>query len=155
MSITVSSDQKEWNKFVDKVNKNLSEDTIDKLIQATAFKGLRLFVAAYPKRTGSVARGWKALKKGIGSYEIVNFNKVALFLEEGTKAHGPRRAKFLYIPLRPGAAVWRQGFVFGQDYILVKRVKGIKPLNKLTPISEQLLVMMVKDFEKQIDKAAA
>ena len=57
------------------------------------------------------------------------------FLEHGTANAGtgfitPRRSKVLYIPLtRSAASGWRPGLVFGVDYVLAKRVRGIQPRN--------------------------
>ena len=58
---------------------------------------------------------------------MINGNKIMGWLEEGTKDHGPVTKKALYIPLtRQAAFGWQPGFVYGRDYILRKRVKGIQ-----------------------------
>jgi len=146
-------DQAKWDEFVKKIEKHFSKEKIDKIIEATAYKGLKKIVSIMPKRTGALGRSWHVNKASIGEYQIVSANKVALFLEEGTRAHGPVTAKFLYIPLRPGAATWRKGFVFGKDYVLVKRVKGIKARKYLKPVSEDIMKMMVTDFTTHLEAA--
>ena len=81
--------------------------------------------------TGTTRRSWSVSRKQGGSYEVTNPKKAMLFLEVGTKAHGPVRAKFLFIPLTRRAALlgWRPSLVIGRDYVLAKRVRGIKALN--------------------------
>jgi hypothetical protein len=155
MSAQFKWDQKKWKEFVRKVEKNVNRDTIDKVLAGVAFTGQREFVAVMPKVTGELARSWHTIKRGTAQYEITSNSKVALFLEEGTKAHGPKTAKYLYIPLRPGARVWRRGLVFGRDYVLTKRVRGIKALKYLRPVSDSLSKVMVDEFVKQLQKIGA
>lgn len=57
---------------------------------------------------------------------VTNTSKVMVFLERGTRAHGPVTANALYIPLKKSAMIWRRGLVFGRDYVLAKRVRGIR-----------------------------
>lgn len=82
------------------------------------------------KWTGETRKAWKLLYRGDG-YSIVNPTKAIRWLEKGTKAHGPVRAKFLFIPLTRAAALggYRKGMKFGVDYILTKHVKGIRAMN--------------------------
>lgn len=153
MNIEAEFDEKAWNDFVKRIERKLSPSQISKVMNMTAHWGLRHTVEAMPKRTGALKRSWKVLESKNGQeYRIASDSKVALFLEEGTKAHGPKVKKFLYIPLRPGAAVWRKGFVYGEDYILVKRVKGIKAAKYLKPLSADIFEAMVGNFQKQIEE---
>lgn len=151
MEFSAEWDKQKWDAFVRRIEKSLALSTIDRVLAATAYKGLKIFTAFLPKKTGA----WFVQKKGIGEYQLVSMSKVALFLEEGTRAHGPRTAKFLYIPLRPGAAVWREGFVYGRDYILTKRVKGIRARHYLKPLSEYVLKLMVDDFSAHLAAVGA
>jgi hypothetical protein len=153
MTIEYEFDQKKWDEIVKRIERTFSKAQIDKIMRGTAFKGLRVAVIGTPKKTGATQRSWYVAKAGEGEYKIATPNKVALFLEEGTKAHGPKRAKFLYIPLRPGAATWRKGFVFGKDYILVKRVKGITARRYFKPVSEDIMKIMVSDFTEHLKAA--
>jgi hypothetical protein len=150
MSVEYVWNDKKWKAYENKIIKNLGAGEIDRVLAATAYQGQKLIVKALPKRTRATARSFIVNKKGLGEYQIASMNNVALFLEDGTKAHGPKKAKFLYIPLRPGAAVWRKGFVFGKDYILTKWVKGIKALHYLKPVAEELLKIMVADFRRHL-----
>ena len=134
-------DEKKWRDFVERIEKGLSKSVIDKIIEAAAWKGQRLFASTL--RSKSIF--WLVKKLGDGQ-QIFTTNKVAWFLEDGTKAHGPKTAKFLYIPLRPGAATWRKGFVMGKDYILTKRVKGIKARKYFKPVSAVIFKDMLEDF---------
>jgi hypothetical protein len=147
-------DKQKWDSFVKRIKKHLSSEETDKVLAANAYRGHRRMVEIMPKRTGALGRSWYVNRARVGEYQIASMSKIALFIEEGTKAHGPRVKKYLYIPLRPGAAVWRKGFVWGRDYILVKRVKGIKARHYLKPITVEIFNMMVKDFSAHLAKAA-
>lgn len=147
-------DKKKWNTLVKRIESKVSKEQIDKTLSGVAYRGLREMVAAMPSKTGALRQSWKVLKRGQGEYAIVSLSKVALFLEAGTKAHGPKTAKFLYIPLRPNAAVWRKGMVFGKDYILTKRVRGISAMHYLKPVANRTLNIMVDDFHTQLKKVA-
>jgi hypothetical protein len=151
MSVEFEWDEKKWQEFTKKIIKQLSDDKIDSILQATAYRGLKHIVSSMPKRTGALGRSWYVDKRKKSEYLISTTSKVALFLEDGTKAHGPKVKKFLYIPLRPGAATWRKGFVFGKDFILVKRVKGIKARKYLKPISKEILGMMISEFSNHLE----
>ena len=82
------------------------------------------------KWTGNVKASWvtEELKDG---FRIKNTNVVMIYLEKGTKAHGPVTAKRLYIPLKPEAVQWSKGLKFAEDFVLAKRVRGIRALNIL------------------------
>lgn len=139
-------DKKQWTDFVKRVRKSIGPETQNKVLAATAQEGVAILKDRMPVRTGETKNKWFAIEKGRNVYSIFNTSKVALFLEEGTKAHGPKKAKFLYIPLRRGIKVWRKGQVYGRDYILAKWVKGIKALKYLKPASNAILNNMVNRF---------
>lgn len=147
-----------WDAWYKTIERNLTGSQIEKVMEALAWKGQKHIATTMPWKTkktidrSGIAKSWHVIKKGIGEYQIVSAHKVAFFLEEGTKAHGPKVKKFLYIPLHPGAATWRKGFVYGQDYILVKWVKGIDARHYLKPVSEAIMQMMIDDFTQQIEK---
>lgn len=105
----------------------------DPVIQKVAFRTVARLVEKTPKGyTGQTRREWKVYKRGGpgGGYTVTNQSKVMLFLEKGTKAHGPVTKKALYIPLNRRAAIggWNPALIMGTDYILRKRVKGIKAM---------------------------
>lgn len=80
--------------------------------------------------TGETRRGWVTVRYGKGKYATVNKTNAAMFLEEGTRGHGPATKKFLFIPLNKKAFFWyRYGkfkLEYGTDYILKKYVRGIR-----------------------------
>lgn len=82
--------------------------------------------------TGQTRRSWSLLNYSSGTsvgFELNNKTRTMRFLEFGTKAHGPKRSKFLYIPKNRKASFgWDNSLKFGKDYILTKRVSGIKAL---------------------------
>ena len=82
--------------------------------------------------TGQTRRSWSLLNYSSGKFvgfEINNKTRTMRFLEEGTKAHGPKTANMLYIPLNRKASMgWKKTFKFGKDYVLAKKVSGIAPM---------------------------
>jgi hypothetical protein len=107
-----------------------------------------------PKRwTGQTRRSWIVNKIGDTSYELTNTSKVMRFLENGTRAHGPKTAKRLFVPLTKraflagprgviaanksasAATAGKKGrkkklpFVVGKDFVFAKRVRGIRAIN--------------------------
>jgi hypothetical protein len=53
-----------------------------------------------PKRwTGQTRRSWVIQRTGGDGVVLTNTSKVMKFLEDGTRAHGPKRAKRLFVPL--------------------------------------------------------
>lgn len=114
-------------------------------------------IRATPKKwTGMTRKAWQVIRIGDTTFRVENESKVMLFLEEGTKAHGPVtsmsqrpwandpgnvrhghervlrgqrfRAKRLFLPLTRRAALggWNPGLRYGIDYVLAKKVKGIR-----------------------------
>lgn len=151
--------EKRWKDFVKRIQKNVNKDKIDKILNAVSQEGVKTVVGKMPKKpkgkgfvTGQTANKWFAKKLSFGKYQIYSTSKVALFLEQGTRAHGPKTAKFLYIPLRKNALVWRKGMIFGKDYILAKRVKGIDAMHYLEPTSNEILEDMVNKFVLELVK---
>ena len=126
------------------LREGMTEKATNPVIQRVAMRTLKAVVTKTPKGyTGQTRRDWHVYKRsgpGGSGYLVTNQSKVMFFLERGTKAHGPKTKKFLYIPLNRKAAIggWNSRLVIGEDYILTKRVKGIKAMNivkKQIPIS--------------------
>ena len=141
-------------RLYDRIERRLTPEALDPFVERIAFMTLRDVVEDTPKKWfGQVRRSWAVRKIGAGFWTIENDNKIMLFLEEGTQAHGPVRAKALFIPLtRKAAVAHKEGgtrskgsttvtrsipsrggghrrststLVYGKDYVLAKRVKGI------------------------------
>jgi len=107
---------------------------LDKCVQNAITETQIRLMASYPAATGQTKMGWKIRKFGNANWQLYNENKVALFLEEGTKDHGPVTAKFLQ---------WRtaQG-----SYRRAKRVRGIQAryyLAQQVPFAQQTVTDMI------------
>lgn len=125
------------------IAKALTPEAQARVLQKVAWVWQSRFVLRTPKRwTGSTRQGWTVVQVQNG-YRVVNRMKVMAWLERGTRAHGPKKAKRLFIPLTKRAAnagprvvvaelqaAARQNrrpkFIIGRDFIFAKRVKGIK-----------------------------
>lgn len=123
-------------------------------LDRAAARVLREVVERTPKRWfGQVRRSWQIVKEDQKRL-IENPHKVMGYLEYGTANEGtgyivPKVKKALYIPLNRRASFgWaagqndKHGIEYGQDYILRKRVHGIKPRRiaaGMKPFAEQAL----------------
>jgi len=128
LEMQVEAETKEGERYIRRVRKAFDSGEHVKVVERVAMNSLARMVRNTPKGyTGNTRQSWKVYRMG-GEITLYNTSKVMRFLEKGTKAHGPKKAKALYIPLNRSAAIggWRQGLVFGVDYVLAKRVKGIK-----------------------------
>lgn len=160
MSAEFTIDDKELKKLFADINKKLSREMQEKKLAIVAQEARMIAIKETPKKTGAGQRGWKANKKNALEWELMNTNKHASYLEFGTGIHGykrtmikPKTKKFLYIPLRPGAKVWRPGFKRGKDFILVKESRGMKAQPFLSDVVKKVNSFFVSTFSKAIDEA--
>ena len=115
--------------FTDAVSEKISIEKLKEVLKKVVEQSTDNLREKTPvKWTGNVKASWVTEELTDG-FQIKNTNVVMLYLEKGTKAHGPVTAKRLYIPLKPEAAQWSKGLKFGVDFVLAKRVKGIRALN--------------------------
>lgn len=129
----------------------LAPGVVDQIVDRIALQTLASVVRATPKKWfGQVRRSWQIKKPHLGFRIVQNENPIMRFLEHGTANKGtgyiyPKRAKALFIPLtRKAATAPKSGgkrafltvrsgvsksktLVYGVDYVLAKRVRGIKP----------------------------
>lgn len=155
--VTLTADTKAGQAVIRRVVAALRPESIGKAVRRTAVWTHGQLVQRTPRRwTGETRKAWRQVQIGSTSFRVSNASKVMLFLEEGTRAHGPVtsasrrpwvndphniryghervakgksfRAKKLYIPLTRKAALggWSPGLRYGVDYVLVKWVRGIR-----------------------------
>ena len=137
-------------------------------VEIAAWRVHRELVQETPKGwTGNTRREWKVEKVAPAMRRVYNNSKIMLFLEGGTGWAGtptsnggyiyPKTKKALFIPLTSTAAHmgWSKGMVWGKDYVLAKRVRGIKAMRivaKMRPRAAQLLRDEMKLFLQRIIK---
>ncbi len=142
--------------YINKIRNVFATGKHFKVYEKVAFKSLTRLVIKTPKGfTGLTRQRWAAIKVSGRGFVVTNDHKVMLWLERGTQAHGPVRAKFLYIPLNRAAAIggWHPGLQRGVDYILTKRVRGITAMNIVRterPITHQSLSQEMLRFLREI-----
>lgn len=135
-------------------------------LERAAWRVHRDLVQLTRKRTGITRRQWSVSspRGDKNSIRVHNDSKVMLWLERGTgwagtpTSHGgriyPKSKKFLYIPLRHGAMVWRPGLKFGKDFVLARSVRGITAMNivdKYRPFAGYILkAEMVAFLERYV-----
>lgn len=132
MALKITAKTQSAKDKLEKLEKGLDKKVTDPIMEKVAYKTYARLVSKTPKGfTGQTRRNWGVFKRPQGGYLVTNRpGKVMLFLEKGTKAHGPKTAKALYIPLNRKAALsgWNDSLVPGVDYIVRKSVKGIKAM---------------------------
>lgn len=121
----------------------------------------RLVMQTPKKWTGQTRRAWTVVNMGPSGYAVTNKSKVMRFLELGTRAHGPKTAMRLFIPLNRSAALAGprvccapgSKYRFGRDYLLVKRVRGIRALKiveRYRPFAEGCIKAAMKLHVREI-----
>ena len=126
---------------IQRVKVAVQDGSFDVPVEIAAFKCRTELIERTPKRwTGLTRRAWEVQRVGPGARMVTNKSKVMLFLEEGTGNAGtptsnggyiyPKSKKFLFIPKTSTASLtgWRAGMKYGIDFILARRVRGIKAL---------------------------
>lgn len=138
-------------KVFERIRKGLAPAKLDRIVDRVSFQTLAQLVKASPKKWfGQIRSGWRITKPGEGQRKLdidpsrvtksgTSVADIAKFVDQGTANNGqgyiyPKRAKRLYIPLKRTAIVWREGLRFGKDYVLAKRVKGIKGRKFVAPV---------------------
>lgn len=132
MAIAVTVRDEKARSFLKKLNNKFRSGEHIGVLNRVALKSMSRLIQRTPKGfTGLTRQKWTIIKVSGRGYIVTNSSKVMLFLERGTKAHGPVTAKFLYIPLNRAAAIggWHPGLQIGADYVLARRVRGIRAMN--------------------------
>lgn len=145
--------------FLQRVRDGLSTQALDPVIEAVAFEVLARIVELTPKKWfGQVRRSWQILHPEEATYAVLNDNPIMTYLEKGTRDHGPVHRKALFIPLTRRAALAAaaghfQGLKYGEDYVLAKRVRGIRArriIENFSDEAEQILLRAVGEYLKQL-----
>lgn len=156
MAIQLKANDASARAALEKVMKAATLARLGEVVEKVAWKTDRALVQATPKGyTGFTRKNWQVIKLDGASYKVTNTNKVMLFLEAGTVDHGPVTAKALFLPLNAAAAIggWNPSLLFGTDYILRKRVRGIQAMGiveKQRPVTRTWLLSEMKTFIKDI-----
>ncbi len=176
--IRITANTVETRRKLRKVAKSLTPRAQDMVLQRFAFLWRDRFVRRTPKRwTGSVRKAWTVSPIAAGmarGYRIANGAKVMTYLEYGTRAHGPKNAKRLFIPLtRKAAQAGARGvihanrqwslnqafsvagtrrkppFVPGRDFVFAKKVKGIRAMRIVSsskPFMQRSLTLAMRQY---------
>ena len=136
----VIADTEEAGANMRRVRGGLTLKGVDKTVRRVAYVTHRRLVQRTPKKwTGMTRKGWRVFRRGPASYSVTNKSRVMVYLEKGTRAHGPKTAKSLFIPLTRKAALAGArkviegagkggAFKAGRDFVFAKRVRGIKAM---------------------------
>ena len=112
-----------------KLEAGLRPEVIDVIIERVALKTFTQVVENTPKKWfGQLRRAWTIRKPGIGARVVVNTSKMMRWIEDGTKDHGPVRAKALFIPLTKRAMM---AYMTGTKLNVATDIQTRKPLEAL------------------------
>lgn len=134
--ISVSVDARKALANITKMTKAVSALGLDVEMKRAATDTMREAIRKTPRRfTGQARLGWTMKRLGPSRYKVENRGQIMRFLDGGTKAHGPRKAQRLFVPLTfrahkagaRGVLANKEKFKYGKDYVLARRVRGIKP----------------------------
>ncbi len=149
---TIKVQSKQAQHKLRKIRDGLSPQKVDLALRRVSIRTIRRLIVATPKRyTGLTRQSWRIVPIRRG-YMVYNPSKVMHFLEVGTRDHGPVRAKRLFIPLNARAS--KNGFLpgmkFGKDYVLAKRVKGIRAMRIVEKERAATIVDLRNEMQKTI-----
>lgn len=131
----------------------------DNVFNRVGMETMAALMLKTPKRfTGHTRKSWYTRPVGFGltaATEIRNDSPVMFFLEYGTRDHGPVRAKMLFIPLNRRASIegFRPGMVFGQDFVLARRVRGIRAhhiVRDQLPLTEARAMALTRAYIRRV-----
>lgn len=134
--IVIKVDSRALQAALRRTNKALSAPFIKQELKVIADEAHAEAVVKTPKRyTGNTKHGWQVVSRGSAGWVLRNNYKAMRYLELGTKSHGPKRARRLFVPLNArsfkagpkGVFRDKRNYRFGVDYVLALRVRGIKP----------------------------
>lgn len=160
MNLGANLNEGDTARLLAKIRTAIAEQT-ETVLERAAVRVLREVVERTPKRWfGQVRRSWQIVREK-NCRLIKNPHKVMGYLEFGTADEGrgfiyPQNKKALYIPFNRKASFgWSEELQKDEDYILRKRVHGIKPrriVERLLPWVDQVLV---EEMRREIRRALA
>lgn len=182
--VTLRATTEAGKRLLRRVLSRLRPQSLEAVVRRTAAWTNRQLVIRTPKGwTGVTRKAWRMIRIGDGAFRVTNDSKVMLFLEEGTRAHGPVssasvrpwakdpgnvkhghervlagksfRAKKLFIPLTRKAAIggWSPSLRYGKDYVLKDRVKGIRAMHIVRDQRELTAEHLKLNFAAHITQA--
>lgn len=153
-------------KAIERMINGLTPEKQNLVVKKAAYKTLAAVVREVPVSfTSNTRKSWQANQIDVAHWKVqidpsnTKAQEVMGYLEDGTKAHGPVKAKMLYIPLRSTAALgWNKALVFGKDYVLARWVSGITALHIVKRAREQsriwLKELMVEHIRRLVSRAS-
>jgi len=159
-SIKIKTNTRQASERLRKLARKMTKEGMDMATGRAAWKcHTRLSLLTPKKWTGNTRKSWTVTRRASGHYAVWNKSIIMRYLELGTKPHGPVRAKMLFIPktrraamagarvvlARPGA------YTYGRDFILKKRVRGIKArriATRFAPMARKILKDEMKAYTR-------
>lgn len=157
-------------RMLEKLSEGLTAANLDPIADRVMLKTLAKMVAASPKKWfGQIRSGWTITKPRPGARVLdiplskttskgTPIRQIASWIDQGTANKGqgwiyPTTAKKLYIPLKKAAADgWNPGLRYGKDYILVPRVRGIRPRYFIAPVRAESFTLFRAEAVKFVRK---
>lgn len=144
--------------MLERVKDVMTPTGMDRVLEPIAFKTHREVVEATPKLSGTLRGHWNVTHPKPAQYVVINKSKVMVFLEHGTGLTTggwikPKVARRLFVALSKKARERQPGLVYGVDYVLAKRVRGIKAHNIVKKQREKARDEITEAFQEAIRDA--
>ena len=155
--------------LADKIRKlelAVQDKAFDAPVERAAWRVFAAIVAKTPKRWfGALRKAWRVRKPGEGARVVENTSKIMLFIEGGTGNAGtptsnggyiyPKTKRVLFIPLTASVAMngYRRGLVFGKDFVMAKRVRGIKAQHIIENFKPEARRMLREEMKAFLERA--
>ena len=121
----------------------------------------RLSARAFPTKgphggNALVENCWAAPEVSVKQIRFTNAHPVALWLDRGTRDHGPVNGPWLFIPLTKRveeaylSGERLKGLKFGEDFILTKHVKGIEGSGYIKKARKRIVHLMHEIMQTHI-----
>jgi hypothetical protein len=161
-TIRVSVDIKSAVRGMAKISKAVSPIGLDGEMRKVANETYREVRKMTPKKfTGRTRAAWQIKRLSAAKYVVQNRNRVMRFIDGGTRAHGPKRARRMFVPKTKrafnagarGVFANPKRFKYGKDYVLARRVRGIKAMKIIDRGSASAKGKALQRFARYVRKS--
>ena len=136
--MNVSTNIRPAKSLMERTKRAMSPSQIKRATRVAANDVKRELESRTPVFTGKTKKSWVVSRRGHG-WAVYNKTLVAEFLDKGTKAHGAVGGGLLFVPrtvkARKAGVKGIGRLKRGKDFVMVKRVRGIKA-KKILQISK-------------------
>lgn len=151
MSMIFRVDIKSVKKVLDRLDSALMPSNFGQFVEGNKLHILKVLEENTPVQTGQMKASWKIVRYGKG-VKIDNTAPHFKFVDRGTRSHSARRVVSMVVPLKKGKRGKLKGQKRGRDYVMAKRVAGIKARKILEKSLPKIAERLVEILEKEVNR---